>query len=149
MHMNTADPFQPGGQKDVVIQNDLMTITSAFDVNDINNTDIPVQLKPGPAGSPQPIDLIYFPNDRKNRMEFLGIIELVDDTVRICMSNSSDPNRPTAFAAGKDASLWELRRQPAVHQVSELEGDWHLESATDTTGKPREIKPDNWTIRGH
>ena len=105
----------------------------------------------GAAGPPQQVDLVIGPNDGDKRRETLGVIEITGETVKLCYDPhdvKGDVQRPTAFAVGKHADLWTLKRRQVAAKVTELEGDWHLESATDGTGKPREIQPDNWTIRG-
>ncbi len=141
MHMQEADPNPSGGKEEALIEGDLMTITITLDGKLVT---IPVQLKldgspelhetlldgkpvlvprpqkTAPAGSPRPIDLIHFPNDKQERQVLPGIIEFRNDSVRICLANSSKGERPEVFAVGKDADVWELRRKPAV---TELEVD--------------------------
>ncbi len=72
---------------------------------------------------------------------------MTDDVLRICMNNSGgeDVERPTEFVITKDTDILELRRRPAP--VTELEGHWHLVSATDKSGRPVEVSPANVSFR--
>lgn len=124
------------------IKADLLTFK--YTLPDGTRLEHPAQLKLGEAGPPQQIDVIAFPNDAQDRHTSLGIIEIKDDVVRICLDNSSDSKRPEVFAVSPHVLIWELRRKP---EVTELEGDWHLVSSTDHEGKVT-VWPMNHTYRG-
>ena len=105
-------------------------------------------LRFGTPGTPQPVDLTTDPDGGwPPQSTLIGIIEVTDDLVRICMNNSGgeDTERPTEFAVTKDTDILELRRRPAP--VTELEGDWHMVSATDKEGTPVDVRPTNMTLK--
>ncbi len=106
----------PNNQSDPVslrefaeIKDNLMTGWSESD-NKRENEGI-ILLKLGEPGPPQQIDLITNPNDGEDRTVMPGLIEVVDDVVRICFDPTSDSVRPEVIAVGKKADIWELRRK--------------------------------------
>jgi biopolymer transport protein ExbD len=109
-----------------------------------NEPELPTwNIRFGEPATPQPIDLYY----GEDAPIVLGIIEITDDIIRICMNNTSGESikRPTEFAVTKDADILVLRRRTA--QVTELEGEWHLVAYIDKWQTER--RPRNLTIRGN
>ncbi len=107
-------------------------------------------------GATQPIDFVInsasvAAEDEQQKYKIpkrLGIIRKEDGVIRICFSPAGSDERPMNYGLRVAEVIWELRRKAATGAATELEGEWHLESATDANGKPRDIQPDNWTIRG-
>lgn len=100
----------------------------------------------GAAGPLQHVDLVIGPNDGDKRRETQGIIEISGDTVRLCYDphqTNGEVQRPVAFAVGGRADLMTLKRSRAVAEITELEGDWHLETLGEA-----DQPPNNLTIRG-
>jgi hypothetical protein len=85
----------------------------------------------GETGSPQPVDLLFGPNEEPvNRRLALGIAEFSDDVIRLCFDRATESEsiRPEVFAVGAKGEIWELRREPPTgsrgHALDRLQGVW-------------------------
>ncbi len=125
------------------IRNNVMTWS--LDPPQPENDKPPVFLiKLGEPGTPQPVDLVMNPNDGPKRLEMPGIIEISDDLIRICTSESQQ--RPEVFSVGENTDIYVLSQRAAAPAITELEGDWHLESLTVFSQESH--PPMNLTVRG-
>ncbi len=101
-------------------------------------------LELGPSDGLQAINLTRF-----DGVLLQGIISTTDDVVRICIRHGRKVGefmeRPKEFAVTEYTDILELRRLPTP--VTELEGDWHWASGTDSLGKPIEISPYNVSFK--
>jgi hypothetical protein len=104
-----------------------------------------VKITFGETGSPQPVDLLFGPNEEPvNRRLALGIAEFSDDVIRLCFDRATESEsiRPEVFAVGAKGEIWELRREPPTgsrgYVLDRLQGVWQLESTRpEIEGAPR------------
>lgn len=90
-----------------------------------------VKITFGETGSPQPVDLLFGPNEEPvNRRLALGIAEFSDDVIRLCFDRATESEsiRPEVLAVGAKGEIWELRREPPAssrgYVLDRLQGVW-------------------------
>ncbi len=146
--LGTAGPgylprFDPAGVDLVKIREDVRL----YDIDGGEFTRLKYVVNP--TGMPKTIDLLYLdPSRREDQVIALGIYELGEDQLRICLTKNLPmvlaEQRPAGFAIepGSHDVLFTLRRYRPSPEQEALQGWWDVVSATyngrETSGDPAE-----------